>query len=400
MRDTEIKAAGRLAGDALAGTAAIAGDVQRAVSERIFGLLGVVGAPVRVMHDGIAGAVDASVRAGMRAVPAGGARALARLAPPAAAPLAQTRPGSFVLGAVNGALGDRIAREYGALALPLTLRHDGRDLPADVADATARVVVFVHGLCETDAAWELGGAGYGTRLRDEEGYTPLYVRYNTGLHISANGRALSDALESLVASWPVEVEELVLVGHSMGGLVSRSAAHYGHLAGGEWTRVLKHVFCLGSPHLGAPLERAANAGGSYLSRLPETAPFARLLTVRSAGIKDLRYGSCLEDDWCDCGPDEFLNDRCHECPFLPTATYYFVGATVTRDKDSRLGRIVGDLLVQFPSASGDGPRRRLAFEIENGLHLGRTHHLQLLNHPAVYEQLGKWLRRAATAAAA
>ena len=50
--------------------------------------------------------------------------------------------------------------------------------------------------------------------------------------------------------------------------------------------------------------------------------------------------------------------------------------------------------MQFPSASGDGPLRKLAFEIDHGLHLGGANHLQLLNHPRVYDQLLRWLGRA------
>jgi pimeloyl-ACP methyl ester carboxylesterase len=253
-----------------------------------------------------------------------------------------------------------------------------------------RAAVFVHGLCETDTAWRLGGGHtYGERLREDLGHTPVYARYNTGRHISDNGRALAGALEALVADGPVE--ELVLVGHSMGGLVARSACHYGEKDGLDWTAKLRHVVCLGSPHMGAPLERAAARGAHWLSRLPETAPLARILTARSAGVKDLRYGACLEEDWQDVDPDEWGPDRCAEFPFLPTATYCYVGATVARDKDSPFGRLLGDVLVQFPSASGDGPLRKLAFEIDHGMHVGGANHLQLLNHPRVYEQLVRWL---------
>jgi hypothetical protein len=149
------------------------------------------------------------------------------------------------------------------------------------------------------------------------------------------------------------------------------------------------VFCLGTPHLGAPLEKAANVAGWALARLPETRAFAKLVNGRSVGIKDLRFGSCAEADWCDCDPDEFLRDRCQDVPFLETATYYFIGATL-RDNQNAL---IGDLLVRYPSASGNGRRRRIPFEIDNGLHLGRATHFDLLNHPAVYEQLRKWLKR-------
>jgi pimeloyl-ACP methyl ester carboxylesterase len=371
VKRTEIEATGKLAGDALGGTGALIRDVHRGVSGRIFKTLGPIGAPVRLAHDGISTAVFASVRLGLRGVP----RALTPLAPPDTRGLADSPAGRVVLGAVNGMWGDRVAKEYAPLAVPMSLRVDGEG---------ARVVVFVHGLCETDAAWALGGGPtYGDRLREDLGYTPVYATYNTGLHISENGRALAAALEAL------DAEEIVLIGHSMGGLVARSACRY---ATAELAERIRHVFCLGSPHLGAPLERAANRGGHLLTRLPETAPFARLLTIRSAGVKDLRHGACVEEDWDGFDPDD-PTDRCTDVPFLAGATYCYIGATVTRRKDGRLADILGDLLVQFPSASGDGPTRRLAFEIENGLHVGGIHHMQLLNHPKVYAQLKKWLER-------
>jgi hypothetical protein len=392
LRSDEVKAAGELAGATLGGAGAIVRDVQRGVAGRVFGMLGVAAAPVRVAHDGISAAVHASVRAGLRALPSGGGRALALRAPADAPRLADSPRGAFALGAVNGMWGDRLARDHAPLALGFDLRVDGQ--PTD------RIAVFVHGLCETDEAWRLGGGPtYGERLRADLGHTPVFARYNTGRHISENGRALAAALEALVEEWPVPVAELVLVGHSMGGLVARSACHYGARDGMGWIGELRHVVCLGSPHLGAPLERAAARGAHWLNRLPETAPLARLLTARSAGVKDLRYGACLEEDWDGIDPDAWGPDGCGEVPFLPGVSYCYVGATVARDKDSPLGRIVGDALVQFPSASGDGPKRRLAFELENGLHVGGANHLQLLNHPKVYEQLLSWLQPSALAGA-
>jgi len=377
-----VQAAGGLAAEALGGAGAIVRDVHRGVAGRVFGMLGEVAAPVRLAHDGISTLAHASVTAGLRAVPKGGGRALALSAPPDAPSLADSPRGSFALGAINGMWGDRIERDHAPLALGLDLRVDG--------EPSGKLAVFAHGLCETDAAWGLGGGPtYGERLRAELGHTPVYVRYNTGRHISENGRALAAALEALVTEHPAE--EIVLVGHSMGGLVARSACHYGERDGHAWTRALRHVVCLGSPHHGAPLERAAARGGHLLRRLPETAPLARVLTARSAGVKDLRYGACLDEDWEGIDPDLWGPDGCGEVPFLPEATYYYVGATLARDKDSTLGRLLGDVLVQFPSASGDGPLRRLAFELEHGLHLGGVHHLQLLNHPRVYEQLARWL---------
>jgi pimeloyl-ACP methyl ester carboxylesterase len=371
MLPSEVRASGELAGTAVGGTAKFVKDAHLGIASRPFGALGILGAPVRVVHDRLSSAAYDLVYKGLAAGP----RALARLTPGNGIPAANTLRGSLALGALNGAVGDRLAASGNPLALDMTLRGGGE---------SPRIAVFVHGLCETDDAWALfGRRPYGERLEEELGYTPLYLRYNTGLHISDNGRRLAALLEETVDSWPVPVEEIVLVGHSMGGLVARSACHYG----GDWTRRVRHVFCLGSPHLGAPLEKVANLAAYALARLPETRPVAKIVNGRSVGIKDLRFGSCAEEDWCDCDPDEFLRDRCTEVPFLECATYYFVGATLGRSPNS----LVGDLLVRYPSASGSGRRRRIPFEVDKGMHLGGANHFQLLNHPAVYEQIVSWL---------
>ncbi|MFL5912078.1 MAG: esterase/lipase family protein [Gaiellaceae bacterium] len=415
MRSGEVKALGRLAGEAVARPGVLARDVHRAVAGRTFGALGFLGAPVRVAHDAIANAAYAAVHTGLGALPRASAVRVARALPADAAALSATVRGSLVLGALNGAIGDALVRDYGDLALELVVRRGGREVVTDspgladaYPDATPKLAVFLHGLGETDEAWRVlplaprraDRRTYGARLREELGYTPVYVRYNTGLHVSDNARRLSEVLDHVVRAWPVEVEEIAIVGHSMGGLVARGACHYGERDSRAWTNHVRHVFCLGTPHMGAPLERAANAAGWAIGRLPETRPFAALVNGRSAGIKDLRFGSCVEDDWCDCDPDELLHDRCAEVPFLACATYYFVGATLTRDEDSPFGRIVGDLLVQFPSASGRGRKRTIPFEIDDGCHVGGIDHFQLLNHPKVYEQLRAWLERPPRQAAA
>jgi pimeloyl-ACP methyl ester carboxylesterase len=387
MRAAEIREVGRLAGDAVGGFASFVGEMHGGIASRTFKALGPLGVPTRLVHDGATATIYPALRRGLGAGPRAGARALARRVPADALPASSSRAGSLALGALNGAIGDALQRSGSELALTMSARHDGPDA------ATPKLAVFVHGLCETDDAWSLFGdhPSYGDRLSSELGYSPVYARYNTGLHISDNGRRLSELLEELTESWSVPVEEIVLVGHSMGGLVCRSAAHHGEAA--RWTERLRHVFCLGTPHLGAPLEKAANVAGWALARLPETRAFAKLVNGRSAGIKDLRFGSCSEADWCDCDPDEFLRDRCQDVPFLETATYCFIGATLSREQDGVLGRAMGDLLVRYPSASGAGKRRRIPFEIDNGLHLGGATHFHLLNHPAVYEQLRAWLVR-------
>jgi pimeloyl-ACP methyl ester carboxylesterase len=406
MRKTEIRSLSEIAAGSLAQPGVTAHEVHSAVAGRVFGKLGSLAAPVRIVHDGVSRASYGAVAGALRAPVRTGGRLIAERAREGSDALADSLPGGLALGALNGIAGDRLARDHPDLALGLTVRRRGREVPLDpdalaeaFPEATPRIAVFIHGLCGTEDTWRLGSRGanpsptYGARLRDELGITPVYVRYNTGLRVSDNGRELAAAVERLATNWPVDVAEIALIGHSMGGLVARSACHYGEGDDHEWTESLRHVFCLGTPHLGAPLERAANVAGWALARLPESRPFGDLFfNRRSVGIKDLRFGNCVEEDWCDCDPDEFLRDRCREVPFLPNATYYFVGATLTKRPDG-LGRLFGDLLVQYPSASGSGRRRRIPFEVENGHHLGGAHHLRLLNHPDVYAQIRKWIER-------
>jgi pimeloyl-ACP methyl ester carboxylesterase len=268
----------------------------------------------------------------------------------------------------------------------MELRHRDRVVTPDAAelaaahpDATDRIVLFVHGLCATEHCWSLyEDEPYGRRLRADLGYTPLYIRYNSGLHVSENGRRLAELLDAVVAAWPVEVRAVSLVGHSMGGLVARSAAHYGNAAQARWLCVLRHVVCLGSPHLGAPLEKLANAGAWTLGLFPETRPFAHAINRRSAGIKDLRFGYVLDDEWRDVDPDALLatpaaSPRCStrwrttSCPRHPVA------------------RLIGDTLVRVASAAGHAAWRRSTHAI------APAGHLRLLNHPTVYELLRAWL---------
>jgi pimeloyl-ACP methyl ester carboxylesterase len=349
-------------------------------------------------------AVHGGVRTALAALPRGASSAVARAAPDEGPGLSQSPRGSLALAALNAYIGDALVAGDSPLAPTMTLRHRGADLPLEpealaraLPDAPARLAIFIHGLGETDASWRLRAdaqrPGYGACLRRDLGHTPIELRYNTGLHISDNGRALAALLGELYEAWPVAIDEIVIVGHSMGGLVARSACHYVGVEDHAWTSAVRHVFCLGSPHLGAPLEKGVNALGWALGRVPETRPLANLLGVRSAGIKDLRYGACVEEDWCDCDPDELLTDRCHDVPFLPGARFYFVAATLSRRPGDPLGAILGDLLVRVPSASGEGRRRRVGFAIEDGHHLGGLTHFDLLNHPAVYEQMRAWIER-------
>jgi pimeloyl-ACP methyl ester carboxylesterase len=414
MRASDIRALGGIGGDALATTGRLVRDAHEGIAGRPFGILGAPAAPVRVIHEGVSKAVYAGVLGGLRAG-AQAAGALAAAAGNEADPeLRGTRPGATALGVLNGLWGNHLAEREDPLAATMDIRRHGRNVGCSVdelatafPDATPRIAVFVHGLMGDDECWRIfplrgrhaGRRTYGERLQEDLGYTPVHIRYNTGLRVSDNGRALAALLDQLSWRWPVAVEEITLFGHSMGGLVARSACREAEANDLPWTDHVRHVFCLGSPHLGADAEKGLNALGHLLGRLPEGRGVARILNARSVGIKDMRYGSCAEADWQGHDPDEYLRDRCTEVPFLPAANYYFVGTTFL---PGPLGSMLGDLLVRMPSASGrgTGSGRRIPFEVDNGHELSGLHHMDLLNHPAVYAQLRAWLTREPVAAAA
>ena len=372
----------------LGGAARGLADVHLGVAGRVFRFVGPPGKPVRLAHDAITRGVYPGVSGA--AVAAGhGAAFAARNA----GPISHTPQGARLVGILNGLIGDTLEREGSALAQPMSLRRRGEVVTAaDFTDARPRLVVFLHGLMETERSWRLGGrASYGERLERELGVSAVELRYNTGRRISENGRSLCELMTELVEEWPVEVEEIALVGHSMGGLVARSACHRAALDEREWVRRVKHVISLGSPHMGAPLEQAVHYAAHGLDRLPETRPLGRFLRRRSGGIRDLRQGSLVDEDWRDRNPEALRADACQEVPLLEGATHCFVSATITRSPKHPVGRVLGDILVLTPSASGRSRTRRLGFKDEHGLHVGGANHFALLNHPKVYAQLRAWL---------
>ena len=366
---SESRALGRLALEELGRAAGGIGAIHHAVASRVFRVTGRPGRPVQLAHDAIARRVFGIVGVSFTAT----GRVAERTLPDRPAP-------PLLLGITTGLIGDVLEREGSPLAQPMTLRHDGR--------LEGRVVVFLHGLMETDRSW--GERPYGDRLREELGMTPVYVRYNSGRRISTNGRELAERLEELTAG----ASEVALVGHSMGGLVARAACHCAQDADMAWIGKVRHVISLGSPHLGAPLEQGVHYLSHGLSRLPETAPVARFLRRRSGGIRDLRMGSLVDEDWLDRDPDDLRAAACQEVPLLDGVVHCFVSATITRDPRHPVGRMLGDWLVLQPSATGRG---RFEFEAEHGHHVGGASHFALLDHPAVYDRLRHWLATAVDA---
>ena len=394
-----LRGAARLATDATAGLT----DLVEAVHERIARVPGLSTAPLDGRTGGISGLVYKTIR-GVTRLAGGSIEALLGLLTPAlSAASAAAVPGrerEAVVAALNGVLGDYLAATNNPLATPMALRQGGLPLPLEAGalklvlpTAGPRLLVLLHGLCMNDLQWLRAGHDHGAALAQAHGYTPVYLHYNSGLHVSINGHALAEQLEHLLDAWPQPVERCVLLGHSMGGLLARSALHCGMQRGQRWPARVTDLVCLGTPHHGAPLERAGNWVDRVLGATPYAAPFARLGQVRSAGITDLRHGNLLDEDWV--GRDRFARGADHRQPLpLPDGVRCFALAATTGQASGDLkDRLLGDGLVPLDSALGrhKDPARTLAFPPERRWIGYGMNHLDLLGRPEVFAQLRQWL---------
>jgi pimeloyl-ACP methyl ester carboxylesterase len=340
-----------------------------------------------------------SIRTVTGLVGAGIDLALAQLAPL----LGESSPGperDAVLAALNGVLGDYLEETGNPLAIQMRLTHGGHPLElerealrAALPRAGGKLLVLVHGSSLSDRQWDRQGHDHGAALARDLGYTPIYLRYNSGLHISTNGRAFAALLERLVAEWPAPLDELVMVAHSMGGLVARSACHVGEVEGHAWRRKLAKLVCIGTPHHGAPLER----GGSWVDRLLAvsrySAPLGRLGKIRSAGVTDMRFGIVLDEHWE--GRDRFAHagdPRGHIKLPEGVACYAIAGTTAQAPRS----RLPGDGMVTVDSALGRHHKPTLTLELPEA-HRRIAYgvgHLDLLSSPEVYATIRGWLEDA------
>ena len=379
-----------------------------AVAGRIFRSTAPFSAPSRFVHDRITRAAYASVRRLTRLVTSAAATSVGYVTRDDTHSLSRSRRGRAAISALNGLIGDELDAEASPLAITMAIRRNGVDVrcePQSLRRAfrrpTSRLAVFLHGLGESEERWLRGATrhrgrarlSFGAQLHREFDLTPIYIRYNSGLHISENGKRLNNLLEELIDAWPVTVDELVLVGHSMGGLVARSGCHTATTVGHSWSDRVRHLITLGSPHTGVPLEKSVHAAAWALRRLPETSHLARILDLRSAGIRDLRFGYLLEDDWRREDPTRLFDDRRSDVPPLPRSTCTFITATVTRDPRHPLGWLGGDLLVRSESAAGRRSDGSVVVPADEVIHIGALSHFDLLDHPTVYTHIREVLRR-------
>ena len=358
-------------------------EMHQAIAAQSFNVLkgipGVAGAAylVQQMHDVIAGGVYAAIRQGGGSLLDLAGTVERQALAGERVPDAPGRLACSVRSALNAAFGDHLASTNSVMAITMAIYRDGMPVAVE-REALAiaypamgdRLCLFLHGLGYDEHCWagDHGEIDIPRRLAADGGYTPLTLRYNTGLPIVENGAQLAVLLEGLINVWPHTLSELVVIGHSMGGLVARSACVEAAAIGCQWPGKVRMVICLGSPNLGAPLERFGESVTTALGLSAITEPLARVAAQRSQGIKDLRHGG----------------DQKAEAP--SHIAWRFIGGSLAEDPADPLGEIIGDGLVTLGSATAHG----LAGDAQSA-RLGGVGHMGLLGDRRVYGQICKWL---------
>jgi pimeloyl-ACP methyl ester carboxylesterase len=395
VHGSDIRGYGRLAIDATLGLTSLV----ETMHHNILRTPGILGKSTQQPARGITGFVYKSIRGVTRLV-GGGIDSLLGQLSPLIGRGASSPEREAVLAALNGVLGDHLADNGNPLAIPMQLRRDGqalglkrRDLKAAIPDATGKIVLLAHGLCMSDLQWRRHGHDHGTALSADAGFTPVYLHYNSGLHISSNGHAFAELVNTLLQEWPVDVDELVILAHSMGGLVTRSACAISEKAGHAWLQHVRKIIFLGTPHHGAPLERGGNWIDATLDASPYTTAFARLGKIRSAGITDLRHGNISDKDWQQ--HDRFAHSRRKPLalPLPQGVACYAIAASLAKKSGELKERLLGDGLVPLDSALGQGAdaKRNLTFPKTRQWVGYGMHHLDLLDRKEVYTQIRRWL---------
>ena len=305
---------------------------------------------------------------------------------------------------LNGVVGDKLQNTALGIEMNFYAQNKAVDLTKDSLSERytrlnqipyPKVCILIHGLTNNETIWEFPDkSDYGALLARDFQYSPFYLRYNTGLHISDNGKALAAIVEKLYQNYPVEIEEVCIIAHSMGGLVTHSACHYAQERNLGWSKKITQIFLLATPHLGSYLEKFANVTTNVLAKVPNwhTRLVGKVLNLRSAGIKDLRFGYLTETDWKDQNPDRLLWNNKTPPKMLADVSYHVISARLTQKEKHWISLLFGDILVSTKSATARSKNTgEFNFPAENHYEFPKTYHLALTATTEVYEKIKSML---------
>jgi triacylglycerol lipase len=310
--------------------------------------------------------------------------------------------------AINGAVGDKLHNT--PFGIEMNFYHQNKLVKLDKEslkqyfqqkndnlEVSNKICVLIHGLTHNETAWEFPDkSDYGSLLERDFQYCPFYLRYNSGLHISENGKLLAALLEKLYQNYPVEIQNICIIAHSMGGLLTHSACYYAQENQFEWVKNLKHIFLLATPHLGSFLEKFANLTTSILEKVPnwQTRLVGKAINLRSAGIKDLRFGYLKDEDWKDQPTDQFMKNNKNVIQKLSDVSYHVISGRLTQDEKHWVSQLFGDILVNTESATARSNNiDDFNFLPEHHYEFAKTNHFKLSAMPEVYEKIKSWISK-------
>lgn len=341
-------------------------------------------------------------------------------APPSSPPSSTHSPSSSsikptLLSAINGIIGDYLHTQQNPLSIAMTFRQHGNDielnaLAQQIVDSEGKLLIMVHGLCMNDVQWKQGEHDHGYHLANDLSCTTVYLHYNTGRHIYQNGMELNALLGKLASQFHSLQSQhslaISVVAHSMGGLVTRSALYYAKAAISEaaaktevaeesiqWAEYLQKIVFLGTPHHGAPLEKAGIWVDLFLGMHHFTAPLTRITQIRSAGIADLRHGYIVESDTHSERRFDFASDQRKPISLPDGVECYAIATTSSASPNAINKHLVGDGLVPLNSALGihENEVFNLNFKPENQWVGNNISHLGLLGNRTIYDVIHRWL---------
>lgn len=316
--------------------------------------------------------------------------------------------GHGILPGVLGLFKNSRSNKKNFFNIDMSLRVDGEDvsptqlnLPLRFQEKSKKIILFVHGLMDDEKCWQRPkeeGPAFGKLFEEKTNHIVLYIRYNTGLHISTNGKKLNKILNRLELLYGDHFNEIDLVGHSMGGLILRSTGHYGEKEFSPWIPKLKSVFLISVPSYGSFVEQFANATSFFLSKFYffHVGWIGKVIDLRSDGIKDLRLGYMVDEDW---DHPTRTNKPFHfkRTPITPikSVKYHLILGNMGKTESSIVGKVLGDGMVHKKSAIG-----KSFFMDTDPIHDGSTlkefsstGHISILNKPEVFEYISKLINQ-------
>jgi pimeloyl-ACP methyl ester carboxylesterase len=368
LKKTEsLRAAAKLVTQATIGVTNIAEGVHRSVKRTMF----LEKNSESTSTSGISGLVYKSIRGTTGLVGRTVDKALVSLAPllsSSAETKIESNSYQALLAALNGVMGDRLAADSNPLATQMSFQYR----EGATQNKQSKILLVIHGLCMNDLQWstmhEDIPINHAEVVANACGFAIVYLRYNTGRSIEENGAQLNSKLDGLIKSWPVTVKEINVLVHSMGGLVIRSATHQADLSASKplWRKKLKRIAFLGTPHHGAPLEKAGHWIDLLLGSTPYSKPFVALTKLRSAGINNLRDGLHF--------------------PLPKGVAVLAVAACTAARRNKATDHVSGDGLVSVNSSLGN----KIGFNDEDTRVFFKMNHMQLLSRPEVTVPLIKF----------